>query len=208
MGDPVADGFVTSLNRPGGNLTGVRMRAGEEPTKLLELLHELVPAATVIGMLIYPANLSERDGVAVEAAARTLGLKVALARATTESELTAALASFAQAKANALLINDSRFFDAHTHQLVELATRERWPAVSNNREFALAGGVASYGASIDGAIRQAGVYIGRILKGAQPAGLPVLQPTKFELVINLKAAKALGVEIQPQLLARADEVIE
>ena len=208
-GDPVAEGLVSSLNRPGGNVTGVRVRAGDEPTKMLELMHELVPRATTIGVLINPAFPSaEHDATKVAAAGHSLGLAVIIVRAKLENEFEAAFASLAQAGAGAVLVLDTRYFDTRRVQIVAMAARYSIPAASQPYEFAVAGGLFSYGASINEAIRQGGVYVGQILKGERPADLPVLQPMKFELVINLKAAKALILDVPEALLARADEVIE
>jgi putative tryptophan/tyrosine transport system substrate-binding protein len=206
--DPISQGLANSYSRPGGNVTGVTIRAGDEPTKVLELLHELLPAVTNIGMLIYPSKATEQDATVVAAAARTMSIRVIVARASAESEFDAAFAGLARARAGAVLIDDTVYFDTRRDKIIALAERHALPAASNNREFAIAGGLASYGASIDDTARQCGVYVGRILKGEKPADLPVLQPTKFEFVINLKTAKALGLEIPSSMLARADAVIE
>jgi putative tryptophan/tyrosine transport system substrate-binding protein len=206
--NPIAEGLVDSYSRPGGNVTGVLMRAGEEPTKVLELIHDFLPAINDVGLLIYPTVSAEHDAAAIEQSARTMGIKITMARASAESEFNAAFQSFAQARAGAVLVVDNVYLDTRRDGLVALAMRYALPAASNNREFAMAGGLASYGANIDDAARQCGVYIGRILKGEKPADLPVLQPAKFELVINLKTAKTLGLTVPPTLLARADEVIE
>jgi putative tryptophan/tyrosine transport system substrate-binding protein len=208
--DPIALGVVGGLNRPGGNVTGVRLRAGEEPTKLLELIHELVPTTTTVGLLINPSGsrMAELDAVAVVAAGHTMNITVIVARANTEDEFGSAIASLVHAKIGALLINDTRYFDTHRNDLIALTQRYGLAAVSSPREFALAGGLASYGANIDDGARQGGVYVGRILKGENPGDLPIVQPTKFDLLINLKTAKALGLTVRASLLARADEVIE
>jgi putative tryptophan/tyrosine transport system substrate-binding protein len=206
--DPIRDGLVASYNQPSGNITAVTIRAGDEPIKLLELLRDLLSSVTNVGMLIYPTKLTEEDAERVDTAAQTLGLKITLARAAVEDEFDLAFAHFAQAGVTAVLLEDNVYFDVRRSLLLMLARRHGLPAVSNNREFAVAGGLASYGANIDDVARNCGIYAGRILKGERPADLPVLQPTKFDLVINLKAAKTLGLTVPPSLLARADEVIE
>jgi putative ABC transport system substrate-binding protein len=207
--DPVKAGVVSSYSRPGGNVTGVRVRAGDEPAKLLELLHELLPRAATIGVLVYRGGPGTAQDVAsVEAAAQLIGLHCTITPASSEIELDAAFADFARSKVDAVLINNHRYFDLRREQIIALATRYRLPAVSLPREFAVAGGLASFGSDLNEGIKQAGIYIGRILKGEDPGDLPVMQPTKFQLVINLKMAKKLDFDIPPQLLARADEVIE
>jgi len=207
--DPVKAGVVSSYSRPGGNVTGVRVRAGDEPAKLLELLHELFPGAATIGVLVYRGGTgTAQDLASIEAAAQLIGLHSVVTPVSSETELDAAFADFAEAKVDALLINNHRYFDLRREQIIALATRYRLPAASLPREFAVAGGLVSFGSDLNEGIKQAGIYIGRILKGEDPGDLPVLQPTKFDLVINLKAAKALGLTIPPSLLVRADEVIE
>jgi putative tryptophan/tyrosine transport system substrate-binding protein len=208
--DPTSVGLAASIARPGGNVTGNRLRAGEEPTKLLELLHELVPPATTIGLLINPAADvgAERDAGSVEVAGRNMGLKIVVARVNEEGELATIFATLAQARLGSVVVNETRYLAVRRSQVAALAIRYSLPAIGASREFALAGGLASYGANINDGFRQAGVYVGRILKGEKPGDLPILQPTKFDLVINLRTAKALGLEIPPQLIARADEVIE
>jgi putative ABC transport system substrate-binding protein len=208
--DPVAAGVVNSFNRPGGNVTGVRMRAGYEATaKLVEFIHELLPAATAIGMLIDPNFPDARpDTRAVEAAVQSLGLQVVIAQATTEPEIESAITRLAEAHVRAILIGDNAYFSSLRDRIAALATRCALPIFAGFRSFVVAGAVASYGASDYDGIRQAGIYAGRILKGANPADLPVIQPTKFELVLNPKVASSFGITIPQTILARADEVIE
>ena len=207
--DPVQLGFVASLNRPGGNVTGVTFLVNTIGAKRLELLNELVPAATLIGFLVDPTNpASEAETRDMQTAADTLGRILLVVKASTESELDAAFAIFVQARIDALIVAGEAFFLSRRDQLVALAARHAIPTMYHLREVAVAGGLMSYGTSIRDAYRQAGVYIGKILKGAKPADLPVEQSVKFELVINLKAAKALGLTIPPAMLTNADEVIE
>jgi putative tryptophan/tyrosine transport system substrate-binding protein len=207
--DPLGAGLVGSYGRPGGNVTGVRMRAGDEPAKLLELLHELLPASAAIGVLIDPDGLtSAADKASIEAAAHQRGLHLLIIPVSNENEFEPAFAGFVQAKVDGVLVNDNRYFDLRRNEITALAAHYKLPAVSLPREFTIAGGLASYGSDFDDALRQAGVYVGRILKGEKAGDLPILQPTKFVLTINLKTAKALGLSVPPNLLARADEVIE
>jgi ABC-type uncharacterized transport system substrate-binding protein len=207
--DPVGDGLVASLARPGGNLTSVSILAVELVPKRLELLSELVPQARMFALLVNPNNgYSEHMIRDVQEAAGTKGVQLNLLRASTESEIDAAFAALANLHADALVLGDDPFFVARQTQLVALASAHLIPTAYQLREFAAAGGLVSYGPSLSATIRQAGTYAGKIIKGAKPADLPVLQPTKFEFVLNLKTAKALGLEVPPTLLARADEVIE
>jgi putative ABC transport system substrate-binding protein len=209
-GDPVAFGLVSSFNRPGGNVTGVSFLGKEIGSKRLELLHELVPAATAIGVLANPANPNSQSETSdVRAATRVLGLRIQVESASGERDLDAAFARFVQQRVSALYVAGDAFFNnAWRDRLVALSARHAIPASYEVRDFVSAGGLMSYGSSIDDASRQAGVYIGRILKGEKPADLPVMQPTKFELVLNLKTAKALGLVVPAKLLALADEIIE
>jgi putative tryptophan/tyrosine transport system substrate-binding protein len=208
-GDPIDLGLVESLNKPGGNLTGVTFFLGALEAKRLELLHELLPKAALIGALVNPTfPVSKTRLEDAQAAAQALGKKLVVVHASTEGELKAAFTTLTQQRIEALDIIADPFLVGHAEQIVALAARNALPTISPLREFTVAGGVVSYGTSITEAHRLAGVYAGRILKGAKPVDLPVQQPTKFELVINLKTAKALGLEVPPTLLARADEVIE
>jgi putative tryptophan/tyrosine transport system substrate-binding protein len=207
--DPVESGLVASFARPSGNLTGVRTMFAELTAKRLDLLSELVPQAKVIALLVNPNNPNaEHIMEDVREAAREKGLQLHVLKAGSESEIDIAFAALAQLHAGALLVGNDAFFSTRRDQLVALASRHAVPAISEAREFAAAGGLISYGSSLMAATRQLGVYTGKILKGAKPADLPVQQPTTFELVINLKTAKALGLMIPLTLLGRADEVIE
>ena len=208
--DPVKRGLVASLARPGGNLTGINFLTNELVAKRLELLREVVPSATRVAVLVNPANapvteVALRD---VEPAARTIGLQIQILNASSGPEINAAFATFVRERLDALFVNLDPFFTSRRVQLATLATRHAIPMTSGNRQITEAGGLMSYGASVTDAYRQAGVYCGRILKGAQPAELPVVQSTKFEFVITLPTARALDLEVPPTLLARADEVIE
>ena len=207
--DPVQLGLVASLNGPGGNLTGFNVFDGELGAKALALLHELVPSTATIGFLENPNNpsfeLQTRD---VLAAAPAIGLKVQVLKAGTDREIDAAFVSLVQAQTGALLVGGDLFFNNRIERLIELAARHAIPTMYTVREFVVAGGLISYGTSLIEEYRQVGLYAGRILKGEKPADLPVIQATKFELVINLKAAKALGLQTPDRLLALADEVIE
>jgi putative ABC transport system substrate-binding protein len=204
-GDAVDFGLVASLARPGGNLTGVSLLANELMPKRLQLLSELVPQAKLIALLVNPGPPNNDD---LREAARAKGIQLHILKAGTESEIDSAFASFVQLHAGALLVGADLFFFGRREQLLALAARHALPAMYEWREFAAAGGLISYGASRAAAYRQVGIYVGKILHGAKPADLPVEQPTKLELVINLKTAAALGLTIPQTILARADEVIE
>jgi putative ABC transport system substrate-binding protein len=208
--DPVALGLVASMNRPGGNLTGATNLSVEVGVKQLGLLHELVPTATTIALLVNPTNRALAEVVLRDAqlAAGKLGLQLHVLHASTERDIDAVFAALAQLPVGALWIGTDSFFISRSQQLAALAVRNAIPAGFFFREFVVAGGLMSYGGSFTEAHRLVGVYVGRILKGEKPADLPILQPTKFELVINLKAAGTLGLTIPPGVLAIADEVIE
>ena len=208
-GDPVKLGLVDSVARPGGNATGVNFFQAELGAKQLGLLRELLPTAARIGLLVNPANANV-EGVTkdVEAAASAIGVQIDVLGASDSREIEAAFATLVRNKAAALVVGADSFFFNRRLQLAILAARHAIPAVYFNREFAEAGGLMSYGTSLTEVYHQLGVYTGRILKGSKPADLPVVQSTKFEFVINLLSARALGLEIPPVLLARADEVIE
>jgi putative tryptophan/tyrosine transport system substrate-binding protein len=206
---PVQLEFVASLNRPGGNLTGFNNFSGELGAKGLALLHELVPGIQTIGFLENPTNLaSELATKDVTAAASALGLKVHILKAETDREIDVAFASLVQARAGALFVGGDLLFNNRIEQLVALAVQHAIPTMYLFREFVLAGGLISYGTSLSETYRQVGLYVGRILKGEKPADLPVMQATKIELIINLKTARILGLEVPAKLLALADEVIE
>jgi len=207
--DPVAIGLVASLSKPGGNATGASNYLNVLGAKRLELLRELVPSVAVIGMLVNPNSPDvESQSKDVKEAARVLGQQVHVVNASSEADFNAAFAAFVQFKAGALLISADTFFTSHRDQLVALAAHYKIPAIYSQREFILAGGLMSYAPRLADAYRQVGIYAGRILKGAKPGDLPVVQPTKFDLVINLKTAKALGLTVPPTLLVVADELIE
>jgi putative ABC transport system substrate-binding protein len=208
--DPVKLGLVASLARPGGNLTGIDFFAVELAAKRLELLRELVPGAARIAVLVNPANAAITEGtvLAVETAARAMGLKIQVLNANTSREIDAVFARFVTERPDALFISSGPFFTTRRLQLTQWAARHALPAIYAGREYAVAGGLISYGASLADAYRQAGVHTGRILKGAQPADMPVLQSTKLELVINVQTARMLGLDVPPTLLSTADEVIE
>jgi putative ABC transport system substrate-binding protein len=208
-GDPVADGLIASLARPGGNLTGMTLMAFELMPKRLELLSELVPQARVIALLVNPNSpTAERIIGDMQEAARAKGVQLHVLKAAAEGDLETAFASFVQLQAGALVVSADAFFASRRDRLVALASRHTVPAIYDWRAFAELGGLISYGPSQTGLWRQVGIYAGRILKGAKPADLPVQQPTTFELVVNLKTARALGLTVPPSILARTDEVIE
>ncbi|HEV2547209.1 MAG TPA: ABC transporter substrate-binding protein [Stellaceae bacterium] len=207
--DPIRAGLVANLNHPGANVTGVSLFSNDLAAKHLGLLRELAPAATSIALLVNPSNPAAPFYVSdTQRAAQTIGRHIHVVNASTPLEIDAGFATLPQLGAGALVIVADTFFIDHRDQIVALAARYNIPALYPFPSFATAGGLMSYGTSLTDLYRQVGVYTGKVLKGAKPADLPVLQPTKFELVINLKTAKALGLELSPNLLAQADEVIE
>jgi putative tryptophan/tyrosine transport system substrate-binding protein len=206
--DPVKAGLIASFNRPGANITGISPLSSALGSKRLEILHTLVPKATAIGMLVnpnYDAAVQVQDA---QTAADAIGLQVRILNASSVADIDAAFASVKQQAINALLVANDPYLDSHRDQIIALAAPNAIPAMYYNREYVVDGGLISYGANIADAYRQAAVYCGKILKGGKPGDLPVLQPTNFELIINLEAAKTLGLEVPPQLIALADEVIE
>ncbi len=207
--DPVERGFVASFARPGGNLTGVAMMVAELAPKRFELLSEMVPQASIIALLVNPNNV-QTDGVikGVREAARAKAVELQILKASTDGEIDAAFGTLMQLQADALVVGPDVFLYSRREQLVTLAARHRIPAIHEWRGSVAVGGLISYGADITSVFRQLGIYAGKILKGAKPADLPVEQPTRFELVVNLKTAAALGLTVPPSILARADEVIE
>jgi putative ABC transport system substrate-binding protein len=208
-GDPVEYGLVSSFNKPGGNVTGATIISSVLWPKRLELLRELVPSANVIGVLVNPNNPSATASInEVQMAARAIGRTVVVLNTSSERDFDTAFATLAQHRVGALLIANDTLFLGRRERIAALAALHGVPAIYDRRDYAEAGGLMSYGATTVGQYYQCGLYVGRILKGAKPADLPVEQPTKFELVINLKAAKALGLEIPPKLLFTADEAIE
>jgi putative ABC transport system substrate-binding protein len=208
-GDPVRSGLVASLNQPSGNITRVYQFTSGLEAKRLGLLHEMLPKATPIAVLINPKFMDAENQLRdVQEAGARLGVQLVIVRANAESDFDAAFSALVGQRAGALLVSASPFFNIRREQLVVLAARHAVPAIFEWRDFAVAGGLMSYGTSLADAYRQVGVYAGQILKGAKPVDLPVVQSTRFELVINLNTAKALGIEVPPTLLARADEVIE
>jgi putative tryptophan/tyrosine transport system substrate-binding protein len=208
-GDPVETGLVKSFNRPGGNVTGVTLLTSMMEPKRLGLLHELVPDASLIGVLMNPNFLSAaRQLQDLEEAARTIGQRLVISNASRDEELDAAFMSLVQEHVGALFVGSDPYFNTRRDRIVAFAAKQRLPAIYQFREYAVAGGLLSYGINLTDAYRQCGVYIAKVLKGARPADLPIMQPTKFELVINLKTAKVLGVKISDNLRSLADEVIE
>ena len=210
VADPVAAGLVASLARPGANVTGFSNISNELAPKRLELLSELVPQAKVIGLLVNPNNPTVAEALLgdVQEAARAKGLQLSVVKASTESQMDAAFAAFAQLQVGALLVGGDALYSSQREQLVALAAHHSVPAIYDGRQFAALGGLISYGTSLPAVYRQLATYAGKILNGAKPADLPVQQPATFELVVNLKTAKALGLTIPQSILARADEVIE
>ena len=208
-GDPVKAGLVQSFNRPGGNVTGSVVLTELLEPKRLELLHEIVPVVTLFGTLVNPTYSAAADQLRdLEAAVPKFGRRLLVAKASNDDELTKAFDLIMRAGIGALLVTSDPFFDTRRRRIIEFAAQNRLPTIYQFREYAYEGGLISYGPSITDAYRQVGIYTARILKGEKPADLPVLQPTKFDFVVNLKTANALGLKIPPQLLARADEVIE
>ncbi len=208
-GDPIKLGLVASLNRPGGNITGVTQLSSELVSKRLGLLHDLIPTARIIGFLVNPTDpRTETQTKDTQEAAQALGLQIHVLNASTEAEIKAAFATLTELRAGALLVGTGELFRRQAELIPALAARQGIPVIYQYREYAAAGGLISYGTSLTDAYRLAGVYTGRVLKGEKPADLPAMRPTKFELVINLKTAKALGLTIPPGVLAIADDVIE
>jgi len=207
--DPVEVGLVTSLNQPGGNLTGVTVLGVELGSKRLELLHEMIPAANIVAALVHPNTpAAETQSTDLQTAARSLGLKVHVLHASTERDLDTVFATLVQLRAGGLVVGNDPFFTTRSEQLAALALRHAVPAIFQYREFAVAGGLMSYGGNLTDSYRLTGVYTGRVLKGEKPADLPVMQSTKVELIINLKTAKTLGITVPLPLSGRADELIE
>jgi len=208
-GDPIKAGLVESFNRPGGNVTGFTLLTNEMEPKRLSLLRELVPSVSLVGVLLNP-NFppAMRQLMDLEEAARTIDQRIFVLKASNDTELVAAFAALLQQRAGALFVAGDPYFDTRRGQITAFASQNRLPAFYHFRDYVVAGGLISYGPSVTDGYRQAGIYVGRILKGAKPADLPIVQPTKFELVVNLKTAKALGLTIPPSILAGADEVIE
>jgi putative tryptophan/tyrosine transport system substrate-binding protein len=208
--DPAKTGLVASLARPGGNATGVNFFVGELGAKRLSLLHQLVPKAAHVAVLVNPANATSAETTSreVQEAARSIGLRILILNASTSREIDAAFASLARERPDALFVAGDAFFLSRRVQFATLASRDRIPAAYADREIVEVGGLMSYGTNLADSFRRIGVYAGSIVKGAKPADLPVVQPTKFEFVINMQTAGALGIEVPPALLATADEVIE
>jgi ABC-type uncharacterized transport system substrate-binding protein len=209
VADPVRLGFVASFNRPGGNITGISLFNNILSMKRIGLLHELVPMADVVAMLINPKSpILEEDFEPVQETARSLGLTIHVLNASTDRDLDVVFDALPRLRIRGLALQGEPFFDSRRHRIIELAERQAIPTIYAWREYVAAGGLMSYGTNLTDNYRQAGIYVGRVLKGESPAEMPIVRPTKFELVINLKTAKALGLEVPPSLLARADEVIE
>jgi putative ABC transport system substrate-binding protein len=206
--DPVRLGLVTSFNQPGGNMTGISMISGALGAKRLELLRELVPTATLIAMLVNPTNPADANVRDEQTTAHAIGQQILMLTATNERDIETAFAALVQQQASAVSVSADAAFTARRDQIVALAARYRIPAIYPWREYTAAGGLISYGTNLTDAYHQVGMYVGHILKGEKPADLPVIQPTKFELVINLKTAKALGLSVPQTLQVAADEVIE
>jgi putative ABC transport system substrate-binding protein len=207
-GDPVKAGLVASFNRPGGNVTGFTLWTNEIASKRLGLLRQLAPGVPLIGILVNPIRPSEQELLELEPAAKAVNQKLFVARANDDAELDAALASFVEQRIGALLVTAAPFFDTRLDRIVGFAAQKRLPAIYQFREYAVAGGLISYGPNIAESYKDTGTYVGRILKGEKPADLPVMQPSKFDFLINLKTAKALGLTMPPTLLIEASEVIE
>jgi len=209
VADPVRLGFVASFNRPGGNITGISLFNNILSMKRIGLLHELVPMADVVAMLINPKSpILEEDFEPVQETARSLGLTIHVLNASTDRDLDVVFDALPRLRIRGLALQGEPFFDSRRHRIIELAERQAIPTIYAWREYVAAGGLMSYGTNLTDNYRQAGIYVGRVLKGESPAEMPIVRPTKFELVINLKTAKALGLDVPPTLLARADEVIE
>jgi len=206
--DPFRLGLVASFNMPGGNMTGVSLISGALGPKRIELLRELVPAANLIGMLTNPANPAEAKQRDEQAAASAVGQRILVLSATTEREIDAAFTTLVSQDAGAIIVNADALFTAHRDKIIGLAAHYKMPAIYPWREYADAGGLMSYGTSLAESYRQVGVYVGRVIRGVKPADLPVTQPTKIEMVINLKTAKALGLKVSAKLLALSDAVVE
>ena len=207
--DPVAGGLVASLNRPGGNVTGIVFLSSQLGAKRIELLRQLVPAATTIGVLAFPISPEDKtERSQIEAAAKTAGQQILIVDAARASEIDSAFATFAEKGVGAVLVGSGPFFRSHKEQIVALAARHALPTSYSLREYVEAGGLMSYGTSITNAYREAGIYAARILKGEKPTELPVMQSTKFELAINVRTAKTLGITVPAMLLVAADDVIE
>jgi ABC-type uncharacterized transport system substrate-binding protein len=208
-GDPIKAGLVASLNRPGGNATGVHILSNDLEPKRLGLVHELFPGGALFGALLNPKfPPAAQQALELAEAARTIGRPVVLLNASTDAELDAAFATLARQRVVAMLVAADPFFDTRRDQIIAFAAQQKFPAIYHFREYAVAGGLMSYGVSLSEAYRQVGIYAARILNGEKPTNLPVMQSVKFELVINLKTAKTLGFEFPPTFSARADEVIE